>query len=211
MKNKFFTFIQPYLSYIDSGHFFRKPFGWLYLLFAVANLLTPLYVLYTAVDNHLFDVQAKYTFVFLIVWAIIAFASWVSFQLWWDRKDRVTGTSIEGDEFVATPVFSHLIQTFGEWLGTYIGVAGTGIAVVVTVLLGEEAGMLSRLAGLGMMKFGLGAILIMPVYGFLIIVFTRFLAEQARALASIANNTRKKEAEKPELREETENEGGTGL
>jgi hypothetical protein len=42
-------------------------------------------------------------------------------------------------------------------------------------------------------------------------VFTRFLAEQARALASIANNTRKKEAEEPELREEIENEGGTGL
>jgi hypothetical protein len=42
MKSKFFTFIQPYLSYIDSGDFFRKPFGWLYMIFAVGNLLTPL-------------------------------------------------------------------------------------------------------------------------------------------------------------------------
>jgi len=33
--------------------------------------------------------------------------------------------------------------------------------------------------------------ILMPIYGFLIIVTTRFLAEQFRALASIANNTRK--------------------
>jgi hypothetical protein len=41
------------------------------------------------------------------------------------------------------------------------------------------------------MKTGFLFIILMPIYGFLIIVATRFLAEQFRALSSIANNTRK--------------------
>jgi hypothetical protein len=41
------------------------------------------------------------------------------------------------------------------------------------------------------MEVGFLSIILMPIYGFLIIVATRFLAEQFRALVSIANNTKK--------------------
>ena len=88
MDNKFLTFIKPYLSYIDNGHIYRKPFSWLYTIFAILNLIFPLYVFYKALDNHVFDTTPKFIIVFLLVWIIIAFASWVSFQLWWDRKSK---------------------------------------------------------------------------------------------------------------------------
>jgi len=191
MDNKFFTFIKPYLSFIDNGHLYRKPFSWLYTLLAVVNLILPLYIFYQAADNRIFDLPAKFIIVFLLVWIIIAFASWVSFQLWWDRKSKVISTSSEGDEFVATPVFSHLIQTIGEWLGTWIGIVGFSVALLTTLILGDEGYYLSRQLGLGFMKTGFLFIILMPIYGFLIIVATRFLAEQFRALSSIANNTRK--------------------
>lgn len=48
MENKFLTFIKPYLSVIDNGIFFRKPFSWLYILFAVISLLVPAYLIYNA-------------------------------------------------------------------------------------------------------------------------------------------------------------------
>ena len=191
MDNKFFTFIKPYLSYIDNGNLYRKPFSWLYTLIAIINLIAPFYVFYQAVDNHIFDAPAKFIFVFFLVWVIITFASWVSFQLWWDRKSKVTATSAEGDEFTATPVFSHFIQTMGEWLGTWIGIVGFSVALIATLFLGEDGHYLSRQLGFGFMKTGFTFIILMPVYGFLIIVFTRFLAEQFRALSSIANNTKK--------------------
>jgi len=92
---------------------------------------------------------------------------------------------------VATPVFSHLIQTIGEWLGTWIGIVGFSVALLTTLILGDEGYYLSRQLGLGFMKTGVLFIILMPVYGFLIIVATRFLAEQFRALSSIVNNTRK--------------------
>ena len=191
MENKFFTFIKPYLSFIDNGHLYRKPFSWLYTLFAVVNLILPIYIFYQAVDNRIFNSPAKFIIVFLLVWIIIAFASWVGFQLWWDRKSKVITTSSEGDEFVATPVFSHLIQTIGEWLGTWIGIVGFAVAVLATIILGDDANYLSYQIGIPFLETGFLFIILMPIYGFLIIVVTRFLAEQFRALSSIANNTRK--------------------
>ena len=191
MDNKFFTFIKPYLSFIDNGHLYRKPFSWLYTLLAGINLLLPIYIFYEAVDNDIFDSPAKFVIVFLLLWIIIAFASWVSFQLWWDRKTKVTATSIEGDEFVATPVFSHFIQTIGEWIGTWIGIVGCCAALLSTIILGDEGHSFSYQIGVPFLESGFIFVILMPIYGFLIIVATRFLAEQFRALSSIANNTRK--------------------
>ncbi len=192
MDNKFFTFIKPYLSFIDNGHLYRKPFSWLYALFAVINLILPIYVFYRAADYNIFASPAKFIIVFLLIWVIIAFASWVSFQLWWDRKTKITTTSVEGDEFVATPVFSHLIQTIGEWLGTWIGIVGFSVGLLATLILGDDANYLFDQIGVSFLKTGFLFVILMPISGFLIIVSTRFLAEQFRALSSIANNTKKK-------------------
>lgn len=191
MDNKFLTFIKPYLSYIDNGHFFRRPFSWFYSLLAIINLVLPILIFIEAVTNKIFDSPAKFIIVFLLVWIIIAFASWVSFQLWWDRRTKVISTSSEGDEFVATPVFSHFIQTVGEWLGTWIGIVGFSVALLSTIILGSDAYYLSHLIGIPFLQAGFLFIILMPIYGFLIVIVTRFLAEQFRALASIANNTKK--------------------
>ena len=198
MDNKFFTFFKPYFSFIDNGDLYRKPFSWLYLLMAILNLLLPVYILYKAIDNKIFDSPPKYLLLFVLLWAVISFVSWLSFQLWWDRKSKVVKTSAEGDDFVATPVFSHLIQTFGEWMGTWVAVVGFSVALLSTMILGDEGHYFSYRLGLGFLETGYLFIILMPVYGFLIIVVTRFLAEQFRALSSIANNTRKNYKPLPE-------------
>lgn len=191
MENKFTTFIKPYLSYIDNGHLFRKPFSWLYSLLAIVNLLLPIYVFYQASENKIFDSPAKYVIVFLLLWIIVAFTGWVSFQLWWDRKSKINMSSTEGDEFVATPVFSHFIQTLGEWFGTYICLVGFGFALLATIILGEDGYYFGRNLGIPYLETGWIAVFTMPIIGFLIIVISRFLSEQIRALSSIANNTKR--------------------
>lgn len=188
MESKFFTFIKPYLLFIDNGNFFRKPFSWLYLLLAVLNLILPIYLLYKAIDNNVFDAPSKFVIVFILIWLIIVFVSWISFQLWWDRKQKVMETSTKWDEFLASPVFSHFIQTLGEWIGTWVGVVGSLTALLATIILGDDAYSLSVLTGIDFLKSGYTFIVLMIVYGFLIIVISRFIAEQFRALAVIANN-----------------------
>jgi len=191
MENKFFTFIRPYLSFIDNGHFFRKPFSWLYTILAIVNLLIPIYVFYQASDSGIFDSPAKYVIVFLLLWIIVAFAGWMGFQLWWDRKSKIDMSTAASDEFIATPALSHFIQTFGEWFGTWIGLVGFGFALLTTFILGDEGYYLGRGLGIPFLDTGWMAILRMPIIGFLIIVFSRFLAEQIKALSTIANNTKK--------------------
>lgn len=191
MENKFFTFIRPYLSYIDNGHLYRKPFSWLYTLLAILNLYLPFYVFYQATELEIFSASEKLIIAFLLVWIIISFASWISFQLWWDRKSKVILTSSDGAEFVATPVFSHLIQTFGEWIGTWLAIVGSTVALLTTFILGDEGDYIVNLIELEIISTDPKYIILMPIYGFLIIVMTRFLAELFRALSSIANNTSK--------------------
>lgn len=190
MNNKFFTFIKPYLSFIDNGHFYRKPFMWLYALLAIVNLIVPFFVLIQGIDNGIFEYGfGKIVFVFLLLWVIITFVSWISFQLWWDRKEKVSTISVEGDEFTATPVFSHFFQTFGEWLGTWIGIVGFSVALCTTLILGDDANYFD--IGIPFLETGFLFVILMPIYGFLIVVGARFLAEQFRALSSIANNTKR--------------------
>ncbi|MDR0754912.1 MAG: hypothetical protein LBF04_05945 [Prevotellaceae bacterium] len=183
MDNKFFTFIKPYLSFIDSGKLYRKPFYWLYAVLAAVNLLLPFYFLYEAIDMGFFNGNAKLIFALMLNWLVILVAAWVGAQIWWDRKDKVQNTSSEGADFPATPVISHLIQTLGECLGTWVIIVGFGSSLFNWILLGGY--------GYYGLPNGFIPMIISPVAGFLIIVFARLIAEQIRALASIANNTKK--------------------
>jgi hypothetical protein len=182
--SKFFTFINPFLSLIDKGALYKQPFKWLYVCLAIGNILIPFILFYNS--RMIFYMQPKYIVAFLFVWLFVAFAAWVGFQIWWNRKDKVLQTSSEHSDFPATPVISHLVQTIGEWFGVWIAIVGFGVALVTTVFLNEEAHFLK----LPFVQSGGLFIVLMPVLGFIIIVFSRFVAEQIRALASIANNTK---------------------
>lgn len=191
MDNKIFNFIAPYLSFIDNGSMFRKPFMWLYRVLAAVNLIWPLYILYTALDGNLFKSQGKMIFVFILIWITIAFAGWISFQLWWDRSKKVEQASSASNDFVATPVFSHFIQTLGEWAGIWVGFVGFVFALLVTIIIGQQGAYMGQMLGLGFLKTGVWSIILMPVYGYLTIVLARFLAEQWRAVVAIAINTKR--------------------
>ena len=194
--NKFFTFIKPCLDFIDNGSFYRKPFKWLYMLIAALNLFFPLYLLYQAISKDFFKyAPGKLIAVFILAFFIVAFACWIGFQIWWDRKDKVASTSTEGDNFVATPVFSHFIQTLGEFVGVWIAIVGFGVSLLLT-LLGSDSYGLSGILEFDFISAGILSAILAPVYGFLIVVFSRFLAEQFRALAAIANNTANKGVKK---------------
>jgi hypothetical protein len=190
MNEKILKFIAPVLSYVDSGKLFRKPFSWLYIALAALNVVVPFYLLYIAIDNQVFSAGAKYVFAFLLTWLVIVAACWVGAQIWWDRHEKVQGTSLDGSEFPATPVIAHFIQTFGEWLGAWVAIVGFGFSLFATIFLREEAQILGLMLNLPMDNGVWGAILY-PIYGFLVIVVTRFIAEQFRVFASIANNTKK--------------------
>jgi len=180
----FFTFAKPYLVFIGKGELF----GLVYIVLAVINLIIPFAILFLAIDSGFFRYGAKYVLAFIFVWLVIVFACWIGFQLWWDRRKKIT--YLATSEFIATPIFSEIFQTFGEWLGTLVGIIGAGGGLMAALFLGDEARYLFSAMGMGFMSFGLLTVVIGPVVGFFIVIISRFLAEQLRILAALANNTK---------------------
>ncbi len=191
LPDQLFLSIRPFLDSIDKGALFRKPFSWLYAVIAILNLVFPVYIMLVAINNNLLDMPSKGVVYFLTNWLVFCFVAWIGFQIWWDRKYKVTIVFQEGDEFAATPVFSHFIQTFGEWAGTWVGIVGFSSSLLTTLFLGNEYFYYNNLYLIGFNRFGVLDIILLPLLGYFIILFTRFLAEQSKALSSIANDTRK--------------------
>jgi len=180
----FFTFSKPYLEFIGK----EKLYGLVYIVMAVANLILPFVILYILINSGLFSFGANYVFAIILTWLVIVFACWIGFQLWWDRRKKLDELSTS--EFVATPIFSEILQTFGEWLGTLIAIIGAGGGLFASIFLGYEASYLFDAIGLGFLGQGVLTVIIGPVVGFFIIIISRFIAEQLRILAALANNTK---------------------
>jgi len=184
-KGSFFTFSNPYLDFIGKG----KVFYLVYVVMAVINLLLPFAILYKVINSGFFKLaNAEFVSVFILSWLVVVFACWIGFQIWWNRRTKVSiiGTS----EFIATPIFSEILQTFGEWLGTFIGIIGAGVGLIATLVLGNSANYIFEIIGMGFLSYGAMVIIMGPVMGFFIIITFRFLAEQLRIFAALANNTR---------------------
>ncbi|MBV6404059.1 MAG: hypothetical protein GFGODING_00807 [Flavobacteriales bacterium] len=176
-------FARPYFALIDGGALFRKPFRILYMVLAALNLLTMLGVL---------AVMFKGGVSGILIGLFAIFGLWIGFQLWWDRKDRINQFVRPGSEFVALPVFAHFFQTCGEWFGTLMAIVGTGASLVMA-LLGRGGGhggspldMFTAMAG----DAPLAGLIASPLLGFLILIISRAVAEQFRALVAVANNTK---------------------
>jgi hypothetical protein len=192
--NKFTTFFNPFFAYIDTGKIFRKPFAWLYGLTALFNALLPFIILYEMIDKNLFSfLEGKAIFGLILLWLVIVAAAWFSVLLWWNRLLKVSKLTADNDDFVVTPAFAHLLQTFGEWLGCYVAIVGALSAILAWLFIDADivASLFSALDLGGVFGAGISGVILAPIYGFVILVIFRYVAEISRALASIANNTKK--------------------
>lgn len=193
MNNKPLEFYKPFLEYIDSGKLFRTPFSWLYTVLAGFNLLVPLVVLYVAIDNRLFSSGGSFFFAFAVLWLVITIASWLGCQIWWNRRGGVLSEMSTDTDFVATPVYAHFIQTCGEWFGSWIAIVGAGAGIVTGIFL-RDGGLSYVLPIPFLSSGGFISVLLMPIVGFLVIVVSRVIAEQVRALVAIAIHTKQSDA-----------------
>ena len=184
-ETAFFYFAKPYFDFIGKG----KIYSLVYIIMAIFNLFIPMITIFLVVQFGFLQYSgAKVVLAFIFSWIVITFASWIGFQLWWYRKSGVK--RIESSDFIATPIVSDLIQTFGEWLGTFIGIVGAGVGLIVSIFLWSSTDQLSGILGLGFLDYAPLLILVCPIIGFLILISFRFIAEQIRIWAAIANNTR---------------------
>jgi len=179
-----FGFAKPYLDFIDKG----KLYGVVYIVMAILSLLFPIILLYLVIDSGFLKVGAKHVYLFICVFAVIILACLIGFQMWLERRKKIT--SIAASEFIATPIFSEIFQTLGEWTGTFIGLVGA-VGGIAAIFVGDETALLYAIMRLSYIHSGVRSIIVEPITGFTVIIVSRFLAEQMRVLTSIANSVKK--------------------
>jgi hypothetical protein len=132
LESKFFTFIHPYLLRIDTPSFFTIPFSWLYILFAVVFLLSPVVVLVMLIGKGAFE-SGDGKLIFAVILALIAViaAAWISFQVWWNRRKVIHTDKL--DIHVIIGAFAHFVSILTEAIAHYIGIAGFFIGLFALI------------------------------------------------------------------------------
>lgn len=182
-NNKILNIIDPVLKYIDSGAFFRQPFKWLYILFGVLNITIPISFISIISDGWRYMNGSTRFAAILIILISIALA-YICFLIWFKRSQTLKLDAGESSRFIAIPVVANMLQTIGEWMVILIGVGGFAIVLIALIFAGDE---LRYVIGA---RINFVSLLVCPIFGYIIVVFSRFLAENCLALASIANSTK---------------------
>jgi hypothetical protein len=134
-ESKFFTFVQPYLSCVDSPRFFTVPFSWLYILFAVICLISPFAVLFLLIKSGFFKLEGKIVFAGILSLIALLAAGLVAFQIWWNRRKLIHAEKL--DIHVIIDAFSHLVSVACEAAAHYIGIAGFFIGLFALLFGGR--------------------------------------------------------------------------
>jgi len=192
MNFKFCTFIEPLLKTIDSGVFFKKVFALIYAIFGIFSLITPLYFLLPIIKYKVLSSGFKIAFSVIIIWIIFAFICWIGFQIWWNRKKQLKNLCSKNSKFIAVPLLSHFIKTFGEIFGFTFGILGFIVSIFYTLVFsGLGSYYFMSLPFYNFISSGVVSIIMFPFYGFIIIAISRAFGELLEATSIIANNTSK--------------------
>ena len=184
---KYLHYFSGFINAMEKSSFIRRPLYWLYVVFAVLSLLVPVILLISIISNDMLGAGGVGVF---MIWLVVAFWGWIEFQLWWNRKDKINQYYQESDDFFAIPLFSHFVQTVGEWLGLTIAILGAGASLMTWIFMSSRGGFGPDFP-IPFQGFGIAGAIISPIVGFIVILITKVLSELYRALASTANNTRK--------------------
>lgn len=188
--------IDKIVEEVDGANFFREPVVYLYRAIGVLNLLLFfgfVYVLFRDNDGYgsIWSITQQYTsgsFVNKIV-ALLLFAlvSVFSLLFWINRSNSLRSKVQNGSDIVVIPIVADFVQTAAEWYGLTIAIfAPITLAYIGVIgqLFVTTSHYFDTLLGC------IGLIVVCEIVAYVIISIGHFLAENMRAIATIANNVR---------------------
>jgi hypothetical protein len=134
-EGKFFTFIRPFLAFVDSPRYFTKPFSWLYLLFAVVFLLVPFGLLFVMIGGGFFKSSGNIIFGGILTLIAVFIASWLAFQIWLNRRRVIQVEKVT--VAVIIDALAKLLRTGIEANSVFMGVAGFCAGLFTFLFAGE--------------------------------------------------------------------------
>ena len=178
--NKLSSFVDIFLDWSNSPKKFLKIFQ--ILIYYTPAVLTPAAGLYFVVQ--IFEIPFfGLTHIGLILTVILA--SFFVFRVYWSRAKDFLSSS-QGNDFFIIPAISHLIKTAGEVAFTICATSPIAFVFMQFDVLFRGGGMDFGLDFGGVVILGVIAV---PLYGYGLMIVSKFVAESLSAIAAIANNT----------------------
>ena len=157
--------VKPYLHFVDTNVLFKKPVS---CLLAIVSLLIPVYFIFQIIQTGVFKSEdTKLIVASILVFLVIAFAGVFGAIIWWHRRI----SHDEGSTWY--PNFRRFIQTWGEWLGTFIAIVTFGSVLILMLFFENQSYLIAGLIPLPLPTLQLTYALMGPVVGFLIIIATK--------------------------------------
>ena len=186
MKNKS-SLLTPFLNWSDNSRKFLKIFQILYYYVPAVGI--PVYGIVAIVRS--FNYFAIFTTIGLTLFIILA--SFFSFNILWSRAKELIVSS-EKNKFFIVPAISHYIKTQGEVIfAIFLSSTIFFLFLQLDQFLGnypyfffEEIEATRFLSGAPI--FG---IILLPLYGYFIMLVSKLISELFSAVVEIANNTSK--------------------
>ncbi len=187
-----FLVLTPFLRRVGDGKFFRAAFPVFFRGCAVLSALGALYgsyLLWRTVSREMaFNGFLALALTQLLVLALGLVAVNV---LWLRAEDAEAVTEAEG---IVTPMVAIALRALGEVLGAAQVIGGVAIALLGWLNEGWAAQRIFGPFWLARPTDGLLAIALGFGYGFAVLAFFYFIAEQASALWAVERNTRRSRA-----------------
>lgn len=211
MNNKYFNLLNPVLDLIDNGKFFYKPLKYFYYLFGFIYLVSPILVYFKFDKEGVFYGYGGYSYyggeVFkpeaLFVFLVLSIAFEAGALVLINRAKKVDEQFVKTSEYLAVPVLSHIIKTFGEFVGIFI----TFLLTLSGILAVFSDHIFNTYKEMGMRNIypGVYGLILGIIVGYLIILITRMISEQLKALAEIAQNSKYLAKSSDEIHQENGN------
>jgi len=185
--------IENYLNWSNDSKKFIKIFQ--ILFYYIPAILIPLGVLITIIGK-LTDGGEYYPIILLlfgIIWALVF--GYFSFNILWRRaKDLLS--EVDSNKYFVIPALAHYIRTYGEVIGAFCFTSPIFLlGGQISYFVGNGGGLEYLFSNIPILEnLGGGpiiAMIILPLYGYFVVLFAKLISESLTALVDIANNTRK--------------------
>lgn len=177
-KASFLSSFSPLINWLKSGNIFKQPVALFYVLIGIGALLAPFVTLIQLSDIFSYG-SASMIVALIFIFLIMLVGGFFGIRYWIERSSDLSQITSADDQFVATPVISHLIQCWGEFFGTYVMTVGS-LSFLVLLMFNVPQ-----------IPAAFSDVVSCVIGGFMMILVSRVIAELISAICAIANNTKK--------------------
>ncbi len=184
--------LKPFIKKLSDSSFFKKCFFWILRAIAVFTLIGFIYVSFKLLSllENVSMLPGEIIAIIFIAEIIMLILTFIIINIILVRADDIMALP-DANDYVASPVVIILIKMTGEIFLTVFALLGV-VSGIAMFAIGKQMGNLSGIPVAGFLAdFGGAAVIIGPLYGFMMLATFYASAELISFLMDIARNTKR--------------------